>query len=521
MRGLRPSTRRLSRTSGTISYRVGRRMSIPAADFVMETGLPTPAVAMPQSLGRRLAPGIICILLTSRSGVVFTLSTQQQVRSWRWTRSRPLPRLPAQPLGMRLPNVWPPVPAGERGAASMSPSWDGVMRTWTGRPRPSEAVHGPFCAPSLRPDDRPVLEAEVEEAMRMSRLGLVVHTGRPEAREAARAVRAWCAHHAVQCTDIDVWHDGDRHSASREVEAAGNPDLIVTLGGDGTFLRGARVAAENNALVLGVDLGRVGFLTEVPSSGVPAALDAVREGRLRIDTRMLLALRASCRLKVPADLEAWVRYGRGPLLPPPQVRANCQADDEWGIPLDVTALNDVVLEKLSRDRQVSVGVYICGRLLASYSADALLVATPTGSTAYSFAAGGPVVSPRAEALVFTPVAPHMAFDRSVVTAPDEPVVLRILERSGPAAISIDGQLRGVLDPGDWIGVYAAPHRLRAVRLGPMDFYGRLRERMNLTDAPAAVADGTPAPLWSLNTPAPEDLAHLALPEAPDGLSSIQ
>ncbi|MGW2083497.1 hypothetical protein ACWCOW_42860, partial [Streptomyces sp. NPDC001939] len=112
-------------------------------------------------------------------------------------------------------------------------------------------------------------------------------------------------------------------------------------------------------------------------------------------------------------------------------------------------------------------------------------------------------------------------DRSVVTAPDEPVVLRILERSGPAAISIDGQLRGVLDPGDWIGVYAAPHRLRAVRLGPMDFYGRLRERMNLTDAPAAVADGTPAPLWSLNTPAPEDLAHLALPEAPDGLSSIQ
>ncbi|MEU8845313.1 NAD(+)/NADH kinase [Streptomyces sp. NPDC048564] len=357
--------------------------------------------------------------------------------------------------------------------------------------------------------------------MTLNRLGLVVHGGRPEAVEAARVVRAWCEEHAVRCTDIDVWgEDGHRRGARAEVEAAGNPDLVVTLGGDGTFLRGARLAAQNDALVLGVDLGRVGFLTEVPASGVRAALDAVREDRLSLDTRMLLAIRASCPLKVPAGLEEWVRYGRGPLLPPPSVRPDCDINDEWGIPLDVTALNDVVLEKLARDRQVSVGVYVSGRLLAAYSADALLVATPTGSTAYSFAAGGPVVSPRAEALVFTPVAPHMAFDRSIVTAPNEVVGLRVLERSGPAAVSIDGQVRGVLDPGDWIGVYAAPRRLRAVRLGPMDFYGRLRERMNLTDAPAAVADGSPAPLWSVSTPPPGDLAHLALLGVPDGPSTI-
>ncbi|MFI6931772.1 NAD(+)/NADH kinase [Streptomyces sp. NPDC050287] len=344
--------------------------------------------------------------------------------------------------------------------------------------------------------------------MTVARVGLVVHGGRSEAAEAARVVRAWCEEHTVPCTDIDVWHEGERRSSHEEVEAAGHPDLIVTLGGDGTFLRGARLAAQNDALVLGVDLGRVGFLTEVPAAGVRAALDAVREERLAIDSRMLLTLRASRRLEVPADMEEWMKYGRGPLLPPPQVRPDCEVDDEWGIPLNVTALNDIVLEKLARDRQVSVGVYIAGRLLASYSADALLVATPTGSTAYSFAAGGPVVSPRADALVFTPVAPHMAFDRSVVTAPDEPVGLRVLERSGPAAVSIDGQLRGVLGPGDWIGVYAAPRRLRAVRLGRMDFYGRLRERMNLTDAPAAVADGSPAPLWSVTSPPPGDLAHL-------------
>ncbi|MFR9792891.1 NAD(+)/NADH kinase [Streptomyces sp. MB22_4] len=350
--------------------------------------------------------------------------------------------------------------------------------------------------------------------MTVERVGLVVHGGRAEAQAAARAVREWCAEHAVACTDIDVWQEGARHSSREEVDAAGDPDLIVTLGGDGTFLRGARLAAQNDALVLGVDLGRVGFLTEVPAPAVRAALDAVREERITVESRMLLTMRASCRLEVPARMEALIEYGRGPMLPPPRVRADCVAGGDWGVALDVTALNDVVLEKLARDRQVSVAVYLAGRLLACYSADALLVATPTGSTAYSFAAGGPVVSPRAEALVFTPVAPHMVFNRSVVAAPDEPVALRVLERSGQAAVSIDGQLRGVLGPGDWIGVYAAPRRLKAVRLGPMDFYGRLRERMNLTDAPAARADGRATPLWPVASPPPGDLAHLALPRAP-------
>ncbi|BCM72259.1 MULTISPECIES: NAD(+)/NADH kinase [Streptomyces] len=350
--------------------------------------------------------------------------------------------------------------------------------------------------------------------MTVNRVGLVVHGGRAEAVAAARAVRAWCAEHAVGCADIDVWQEGARHSAREEVESAGDPDLIVTLGGDGTFLRGARLAAENDALVLGVDLGRVGFLTEVPATAVRDALDAVREERITVESRMLLTLRASCRLEVPAQMESLLRYGRGPMLPPPRVRTECEVGNDWGVALNVTALNDVVVEKLARDRQVSVGVYLGGRLLASYSADALLVATPTGSTAYSFAAGGPVVSPRADALVFTPVAPHMVFNRSVVAAPDEPVALRVLERSGRAAVSIDGQLRGVLSPGDWIGVYAAPRRLKAVRLGPMDFYGRLRERMHLTDAPAALADGKAAPLWPVTSPPPGDLAHLALPPAP-------
>lgn len=103
----------------------------------------------------------------------------------------------------------------------------------------------------------------------------------------------------------------------------------------------------------------------------------------------------------------------------------------------------------------------------------------------------------------------MVFERSVLAAPDEPIALRLPTNAG-AAVSVDGQLRGVLEPGDWTGVHAAPTRLRAARRGPTDFYGRVRRRMRLTDAPPAGADGEVPPLWPLTAP-PHDLEHPNLP----------
>ncbi|MFD8983819.1 NAD(+)/NADH kinase [Streptomyces sp. NPDC059564] len=348
--------------------------------------------------------------------------------------------------------------------------------------------------------------------MPVHRIGLVVHQGRSAALEVRRAVQTWCAAHDIPCTEIDVWsEDHARRSGREEAHAAGDPDLVVTLGGDGTFLRGARIAVKTRASVLGVDLGKVGFLTEVPAHDVTAALDAVHAGHALVEERMTLTMRASRPPEVPAEMEAFLCLGRGSALPPPQVRPETTAGDGWGVALDVNALNDIVVEKLTRDRQVSAGVYISGRLLAAYSADALVVATPTGSTAYSFAAGGPVLSPHMDAVVFTPIAPHMTFNRTVVAAPDEPVALRILPHSGRAAVSIDGQLRGVLDPGDWIGVYRAPQRVRLIRLHATDFYGRLRDRFRLTDAPATATDGESAPFFRPETPVPPDLAGLRLP----------
>lgn len=172
----------------------------------------------------------------------------------------------------------------------------------------------------------------LEAKMSVNRVGLVVHGGRTEAVQVARVVRAWCEEHAVRCTDIDVWHNGGPRDDRTELEAAGHPDLIVTLGGDGTFLRGARLAVEDDALVLGVDLGRVGFLTDVSADDVRSALNAVHEGRFKVDSRMLLALRASRRLEVPKDVEDWMEYGRGRMMPPPPVHPDLKGDGEWGTP---------------------------------------------------------------------------------------------------------------------------------------------------------------------------------------------
>ena len=172
----------------------------------------------------------------------------------------------------------------------------------------------------------------------ISRIGLVVHSGKPAAIAAANRVRQWAADHEIQSVDIDVWDasekgtrdKGTRRNAAQEGELAGNPDLIVTVGGDGTFLRGARVAGRIGATVLGVDVGRLGFLTEIESGDIVQALDAVQSGSIQIDARLALTMRASRPLEIPKGMESLLRYGRGPALPPPPLRHGDARDVGWG-----------------------------------------------------------------------------------------------------------------------------------------------------------------------------------------------
>jgi NAD+ kinase len=343
-------------------------------------------------------------------------------------------------------------------------------------------------------------------------VGLVTHPARPQATAAAQTAKRICAARGVPQVTIDVW--GDQRPCRELVDHLPlQLDLVVTIGGDGTLLRGLDLAVAVGAPVLGVNAGRLGFLTPFTAADLETVLPAAIDGTVMTVERMLLTLRASRFPRVPADLDTLLHFGDST-----PTASGGAADAGWGVPLPLTALNDVVLEKVGRDRQASLAVYISGRLFASYSADAVVIATSTGSTAYSFAAGGPVLSPRLDAMVFTPVAPHMAFNRSIVVAPDEPIGVRVLDRSGPVAVVLDGRVQGVLDPGDWVAVFPAARRARLIVPEHEDFFGRLRDRFSLADAPAAVADtdhALPLVLRS-RVPLPDDLKrlHLAPPEEP-------
>jgi NAD+ kinase len=202
---------------------------------------------------------------------------------------------------------------------------------------------------------------------------------------------------------------------------------------------------------LGVNAGRLGFLAEVEPHGLGAALDAVWAGSYRVERRTSLAARV-------------------------MVGGREVAED--------LAVNDVVLEKAARERLAHVAVRIGdGGPFARYAADGVMVASPTGSTAYSFSAGGPIVSPRLDAMLFTPIAPHMVFNRSLVLHPDEVVRLEVLP-DNPVIVSVDGRPARELPPGAVVEVRRGRHDALLVRIERSDFYRLVRSKFRLAD-PAA------------------------------------
>jgi NAD+ kinase len=223
-------------------------------------------------------------------------------------------------------------------------------------------------------------------------------------------------------------------------------DLIVSIGGDGTLLRAARMADEAGGVpLLAVNVGRVGFLTEVGPQEALAALDEALGSEARFEERLALVAE-------PEDAP-WT-------------------EPQW-------AFNEVIVEKKARHRLVTIASAVDGVPLATYSADGLIVSTPTGSTAYSFSARGPIVSPRVACLLLTPVAPHMLFDRPVLLAPDEVVTLEVLGDE-PGLLSADGRPSLELPVGARISVRAAARPVRLVRRrGSPSFYAVLREKFAL------------------------------------------
>jgi NAD+ kinase len=294
----------------------------------------------------------------------------------------------------------------------------------------------------------------------MHAVGLVLHPQRDSA-EAVNAVLEWAQRRSIAVLGI-----GDEIVRLRCEAAAVTPeelgrrsDLIVSLGGDGTMLRAMRLsdghhalapAGEHVAPVLGVNLGKLGFLAEIDVPELPDALSAVDARDYTIEPR----------LAVDAVLGDKV----------------------------VTAFNDIAVVRYPGEGSAGVSIRVGGNPFVSYAADAVVVATPTGSTAYSFSAGGPIVNPSVEALLVTPAAPHSAYNRGLVLSVNDTLALDILPGSGELAVEVDGRVEGRVSGGDRIDIRPRPAAAQVVRLGRTTFYQRARRKLRLTDSAEIPAD---------------------------------
>ncbi len=279
----------------------------------------------------------------------------------------------------------------------------------------------------------------------MHSVGLVLHPQRDSA-EAVDAVLGWAARRQIAVFGIKE-EISRLNCAAMPVtaeELGRRCDLVVSLGGDGTMLRAMRLADRQLAPVLGVNLGKLGFLAEVDVPGLPGALSAIDSKQFTIEPRLAI-------------------------------------DGVFSEQV-ITAFNDVAVVRVPGQGSAMVAVLVDGQPFVSYAADAVVVATPTGSTAYSFSAGGPIVSPAVEALLVTPAAPHSAYNRGVVISARESVTLEILPASGRLAVEVDGAVAGYTSPGERIGMRPRPAAARVVRLGRTTFYQRARRKLRLTDS---------------------------------------
>jgi NAD+ kinase len=286
-------------------------------------------------------------------------------------------------------------------------------------------------------------------AERPHTVGIVLHRDRPRAHELARRA-------ARHLTGLGL----DVRLPAADADAAGltelgaddeafpvGLDLAISLGGDGTMLRTVDLAYETGAAVLGVNVGQLGYLTEVEPDDLDSALDRLLAGDFEVDERMVLDVTVSS--------------------------AATAAGRRW-------ALNEVVIEKEQHGRLVRLDVSINGSFFTTYAADGVIVATPTGSTAYSFSARGPIVSPQHRCLLLTPVSPHMLFDRSLVLGPDEELRFRVTG-DRPVVLTIDGDDHGSLAPGDEVACTAGPKPARIVTFGLRDFHQLLKAKFGLSD----------------------------------------
>lgn len=286
----------------------------------------------------------------------------------------------------------------------------------------------------------------------MSSVVIVAHHGRSDAWALADTTAEWLrkrGHTVWMPADEANQFDLEHLAADRPL---GSADLVLCLGGDGTMLRAVNLLDGAPVPLLGVNLGRLGYLTEIEVDHVTEALERIDagsdQGYWQLDERMMLDVVVTT--------------------------ADGSTAGTW------RALNEAVVEKRNSAHTVNLLVRIDGEPFTSYAADGLIVSTPTGSTAYSLSARGPIVSPKHRALLVTPVAPHTLFDRSLVLDPSETVEVEVLgERE--AAVAVDGRQLCNLTAGATVKCVPSAATARFVRFGAHHYHQVLKAKFGLTD----------------------------------------
>ncbi len=274
------------------------------------------------------------------------------------------------------------------------------------------------------------------------RIGMVVHPERKGAIEASEFVEAWCEKAGYEVLRVT------------KASQCQGLSLVLSLGGDGTMLRAIDLCLVYQVPVLGVNFGHLGYLTEIEPPELGKALENFFAGEYELEERMTLDIEIS-------------RQPRG-------TSESVHEAERF------VALNELVVEKSHSGNVVKLNVSIADTHFLDYEADGLIIATPTGSTAYSFSARGPVVSPTLRAMIMTPISPHMLFDRALVLDSNEAVEIRVLQ--GPhATIMVDGINRHVLAPNESVKVRSSLLNALVIKLGKRDFRVILKSKFGLTE----------------------------------------
>ena len=272
-------------------------------------------------------------------------------------------------------------------------------------------------------------------------VGLLANTSRPGAEAVIGQILNWAKKAGVE---VLIFSDGDRPtsggSSVSEAELTKKTDAVLALGGDGTILRTARAVGRSQKPILGINIGGLGFLAELSNQNVPSALEALKKGDYRLEERMVLQ----------AELKQQKLF----------------------------ALNDVVVEKGDVRRLLKLSLSVNGEYICSYASDGLIVATPTGSTAYSLSVGGPIINPKMDLIIAAPISPHSLASRPIIFEPGDVLEISLSQPGKEAILTVDGQVSVKMSSLDRLEVRRAPHTIRLIRFKESSFYQVLRAKLH-------------------------------------------